>query len=49
MEAQLRTDPLIQSEENQRASGTKNWLNLLTLFSGEGNTPAHQPTRNQEH
>ena len=35
MEAQLRTDPLIQSGENQHASGTKNWLNLLTLFSGE--------------
>ncbi len=30
MEAQLRTDPLIQSEENQHASGTKNCLNLLT-------------------
>lgn len=27
MEAQLRTDPLAQSEENQHASGTKNWLN----------------------
>lgn len=35
MEAQLRTDPLIQSEENQHASGTKNQLNLLTLFSGK--------------
>lgn len=31
-EAQLKTYLLIQSEENQHASGTKNCLNLPTLF-----------------
>lgn len=32
MVAQLRTDPLVQSEESQHASGSKNLINLLTIF-----------------
>lgn len=35
MEAQLRRDSLIQSEENQNAPGNQNYLHLLIFFVQE--------------